>query len=56
MLVNEETEDEKRTRLAEEMVKNLYEIAKLQSRTIPSMKLGKNGVFYIVERHKPESQ
>lgn len=45
MSVKTESEDDKRVRLGEEVLKLSLEIAELEGREIPHMSLDENGVF-----------
>jgi len=46
---NTESENDKRIRLGEEMVKNLIEIYALEGKKIKHMKLNENGIFYVLK-------
>ena len=44
-----DSENDRRNKLAEQMLKDLLEINKLQGNSIKKMKADQNGIFYVEE-------
>lgn len=47
MSIHLDSENDRRNKLAEQMLKDLLEINKLQGNSIKKMKADQNGVFYV---------
>ena len=47
MSIHLDSEDDRRNKLADQMLKDLLEINKLQGNSIKKMKADQNGVFYV---------
>lgn len=49
-----DSEDDRRNKLADQMLKDLLEINKLQGNSIKKMKVDQNGVFYVEQEISTE--
>ncbi len=49
MSIHLDSENDRRNKLSEQMLKDLLEINKLQGNSIKKMKADQNGIFYVEE-------
>lgn len=54
MSIHLDLEDDRRNKLADQMLKDLLEINKLQGNSIKKMKVDQNGVFYVEQEISTE--
>ncbi|QPF35783.1 hypothetical protein H0S57_03930 [Acinetobacter johnsonii] len=54
MSIHLDSEDDRRNKLADQMLKDLLEINKLQGNSIKKMKVDQNGVFYVEQEISTE--
>ena len=54
MSIHLDSEDDRRNKLADQMLKDLLEINKLQGISIKKMKVDQNGVFYVEQEISTE--
>lgn len=54
MSIHLDSEDDRRNKLADEILKDLLEINKLQGISIKKMKADQNGVFYVEQEISTE--
>ena len=54
MTIHLDSEDDRRNKLADQMLKDLLEINKLQGNSIKKMKVDQNGVFYVEQEISTE--
>ena len=54
MSIHLDSEDDRRNKLADEILKDLLEINKLQGISIKKMKVDQNGVFYVEQEISTE--
>ena len=54
MSIHLDSEDDRRNKLADEILKDLLEINKLQGNSIKKMKVDQNGVFYVEQEISTE--
>lgn len=54
MSIHLDSEDDRRNKLADQMLKDLLEINKLQGNSIKKMKVDQDGVFYVEQEISTE--
>lgn len=54
MSIHLDSEDDRRNKLADQILKDLLEINKLQGNSIKKMKVDQNGVFYVEQEISTE--
>ena len=54
MSIHLDSENDRRNKLSEQMLKDLLEINKLQGNSIKKMKVDQNGVFYVEQEISTE--
>ena len=54
MSIHLDSEDDRRNKIADQILKDLLEINKLQGNSIKKMKVDQNGVFYVEQEISTE--